>query len=863
MAKRKGLTETGHTLARLPLDPRVGRLLVEAKRQDCLREALVVASALTVQDPRERPREKQEAADQAHARYADAQSDFTGWLRWWTALDAEARKSGNALRRFCRNNFLNYRRAQEWRNLHRELRQVLRELKWKLPDAKQPWTDPGGSFSEPLHRAILAAIPSHIGFKEPGKPGYHGAGGRTFFVHPGSGTHGKGLRWAMAFELVETAKLYARNVARIDPAWFEQAAPHLCRYRYSDPSWDPAQGAVYAKESVLGYGLVLVEGRRVHYGRVAPDKAREIFIREALVNGNTRSPLPAMAKNRELVDWVRGLERKLRRRDGLLFPHGMFECFDERLPADSFTQRAFERWAARNPRRVDLEPEDLMVPLLEPLDEADYPDALWIPDSEDAVELHYHHNPADEEDGITMIVPLAELPRLPDWFGDWLVPGWREEKVTAMVRALDKHVRQRLPPVADVVEQFLSEWEGYEPHCFLREALLDFFRTEYDQGVAPDSFELDRLPRHLQMRYEVVGETGESLAASRSLPALRERLAEVIEERFARAATAAFPERRTRSWDWGEVPRTVIIEGGLHGFPALQDEGETVRSRVCPTEACAEERHRWGVARLWILGHAKAVKRLRNSLFEPRPAAAGEAVAAGRSGEASELNSLAAAFGDASVVNAGSGARRKPRPPAAWGREEVLALDHTGDLPRENREELVLTVVEGAVRSVAGEPVRTREGFEALSEAVAAELIAAREPVLVELRSILRRAQDIRELMESAGPAYAENLEDAREQYRDLFGAGWMRWASTVGWKTYGVAVEGLEVRLRRLVAAPPVKDLAKIERFWEGAREVELCACGAWHPVPDAVRWWREENRRRLVEFAPELRSRWGAKSA
>lgn len=854
--KRGGLTEVGHDLARIPVDPRVGRLLVEAGREDCLREALVVASALSVQDPRERPQDRLEAADRAQAKFQDPRSDFTGWLRWWHALDGAARKSNNALRRFCQENFLNYRRIQEWRSLHRELRDVLREMRWRLPDEKSPMGDPEGTFSEPLHRAILAAIPSHLGFKVPKQPGFQGAGGRTFFVHPGSGTHGKGWPWLMAFEMVETAKLYARNVAAFEPAWFEKAAPHLCRYRYSEPEWDPVQGAVYGKESIMAYGLTLVEGRRVHFGRVDPVKAREVFIWEALVYGRTKAPLPSMAGNRERFEWVRQMEKKLRRRDGLLFPQGIFGFFDEKIPRDCCTQKAFERWVARGASAMEVPLEDCMVPLTEPVAEEDYPDAWWIAGSEQPLELRYHHNPADEEDGITLVVPLARLAELPDWAGDWLVPGWLPEKVAALLRSLDKSLRERLPSVGDLAEQFLEEWEGYEPHCGLREALQDFVQSGFGQHVAMDSFDLDRVPRHLWMRFEAVGEEGERLASGRDLGELRRRLSGLIEERFAKAVAVAFAERGVTSWQWDEIPERVVVEGGLEGFPALKARGDSVCTRVFASLACAAEHHRWGVARLWLLAHAAEASRLRRALFEPSGEGGGSGWRGGADLRGSDLNSLAAAFGERPKVGGGARGKAVPAAAARWTRAEVLALDHIGSEPRANREELVLAVL---VQALGARRVRSREEFEAISRDSIRELFRVREEVLGPLGEILRRETVIRELLGSLGPGYAESAEEAREVWRGLFEAGWIRWAYVVGWTRYALAVEGLEVRLRRMAAGAPAKDAAKMERFWSGAVDAVNCRCGERHPVPEAVDWWREEHGRRLREFAPELRGRWG----
>jgi len=380
--KHTELTGLGHTLARLPLDPRIGRILISADEEGCLAEGLIIASALTVQDPRERPQDKQQAADEAHAKFRDKRSDFTGWLKLWFAIDEVRSKSGNQLRKFCQKNFLNYRRTQEWINLHRELRDTLRQMKWKLPPATQSITDPGDTYSEPLHRAILAAIPSQIGMSLGRKLGYKGANDSTFHLFPGSGVFGTAPAWVMAFEIVETAKLYARNLAMFDPGWFEKVAPHLCRYRYNNPHWVKEQGAVYGEERVLAFGLPVVEKRRVHYGRIDRALSREIFILEALVNGNTRAPLVALQHNRETMDAAARLEHKMRRLGGLVHPEAVIAFYEDKLPPTICTQKDFEQWISAQPEGfIDFGLEDCIIPQSTPISVEDYPDKLVSPDS--------------------------------------------------------------------------------------------------------------------------------------------------------------------------------------------------------------------------------------------------------------------------------------------------------------------------------------------------------------------------------------------------------------------------------------------------------------------------------------------------
>ncbi|MEO0446019.1 MAG: DUF3418 domain-containing protein, partial [Verrucomicrobiota bacterium] len=648
---------------------------------------------------------------------------------------------------------------------------------------------------------------------------------------------------------------------------------HLCRYRYSDPTWDAAQGAVYGKETMMAFGLILIPERRIHLGRVDPEKAREVFIWEALIHGRTRSPLLALEENRRMIAEVKRWEHKLRRRDGLLHWQGAFEFYDEVLPEGCCSQKAFEQWVSKDPTRVRFDREDVMIPLLEPVEDEDYPDEFWIPGSDPAISLplSYHHYPTDEEDGITVTIPIGALEQVPDWAGDWLVPGWLPDKVTAVLRSLAKPIRQLFPPIGDVAEAFLEEWEGYEPHCFLLDAVIDFLRASYDQHVERDAFDRERVPLFLSMRYEITDEKGKRLASGRDLATIRAAMEPVLRERVAKAMSGAFEERRMTSWTLAAIPERVSILTGAEGYPALEDEGEAVRSRVLPEGDCARETHGWGVARLIDLTRKQEMAALRKELFAPerarQPTPAAKTVGRqNRKSEAQELNSLAAAFGSLSGPTEAampSDMVQKKRLASssaseiAWSREALWELDQLGEAPRENREELLLSLI---VVAMGDELPRTKSEFEQVSERVMKDLWSARLQVLEHLVPLLQQVAAVRSRWEMLGVGYEENRLDGEEQWRQLFAPGWMRWATRVGWRAYGAVVEGVLLRVKRMEGAPPAKDLAKMDRFWERAPLVEDCgACGKFHPIPRAVEQWREQNRVRLVEFAPEVKGRFG----
>jgi ATP-dependent helicase HrpA len=834
--RKRHLTPIGRTLARIPVDPRIGRFLIGGRDEGCLREALIVASALSVQDPRERPLDRQEQADQAHARFRDKRSDLTGWLRWWHGLH-EAGTSNNALRKFCDRNFLNYRRTQEWRNLHSELVDVVRDLKWDLAELKRPLSNPADSFSETLHRAALTAIPSQIGFHRGKKLGYKGAGDRTFYLHPGSGVFGSSPVWVMAFEVVETAKLYARNAAAFDPTWFEKAVPHLCRYAYGDAHWDPVQGAVYGKERVMAYGLTLIEGRRVHYGRVDPALAREIFIREGLIEANLGATVPALSENLALIERVRRLEHKMRRRDGLLFPESIYAFYDERLPKEVHTRKQFEQWV-EGPGKglLALTLDDCIVPQLEPIHEEDFPDEL------DGFALSYLHDPSSADDGITLEIPLTKLHGIPDWTGDWLVAGWLREKVLAMLRALDKHIRQSLPSLGEICDSFLDDWEGYRPECSLEVALLEHLRTHYEQHVTAESIDHSRISLFLRMRY-VVTDRGQVRASGRDLAALRRDLADEIEACLARAAARAFRNRPVQIWDFGNLPKEIATGGGSFVYPALAQTREGIELRAFPTADCADWHHRIGTAALLLETAPDEAKRLRQQILAVGPPTGG---AAGTS-----LNSLAQAF-------QGQGAAKTR--PASISRtvrlsmDQWLLLDQLGPSPRTNRDDLILRVVIEAT----GTPLpRDATQFGQSLVRLRGRAADTIDQVLGHLGCVVTAAASVVSLLERAGPEYSESMDDVRRQVESLFRGRWLLEGSLAA---LSVDWQGLEARITRMLGNAPAKDLGKLER-WEEARgrvrEVPPCPCGEGHLTSGEREIRDADSRLRLAHFAPEWRSR------
>ncbi|HMI68926.1 MAG TPA: ATP-dependent RNA helicase HrpA, partial [Solirubrobacteraceae bacterium] len=465
---KQRLTRLGRRLARLPVDPRLGRMVLEAGRHACADEVIVIAAALSIQDPRERPTEKRQAADEQHARFADERSDLLAYLNLWHYLHERQRAlSGSAFRRLCRAEFVHFLRVREWQDLVAQLREAARELRIEV---NQTPAEP-----DDVHRALLAGLLSHIGMRDPSRREYQGARGARFAIFPGSSLAKRQPNWVMAAELVETSRLWGREVARIEPAWVEPLAEHLARRTYSEPRWDRKRSAVVATERVTVYGLPVVAGRTVAYGRIDPELARELFIRRALVERDWDTRHAFFAENGRMLEEVDALERRTRRRDVLVGDEVLVAFFDERIPSDVVSGAHFDRWwrdeRREHPDLLTYTRDLLVAPQVAGALDADGRPDTWR-QGDLSLALSYEFEPGSDRDGVTVHVPLKALPQLrPDGF-EWLVPALREELVTTLLRSLPKDLRRPLAPVPDPTARVL---EALEPR---REPLLDALARE-------------------------------------------------------------------------------------------------------------------------------------------------------------------------------------------------------------------------------------------------------------------------------------------------------------------------------------------------------------------------------------------------
>ncbi|SDS27283.1 ATP-dependent RNA helicase HrpA [Jiangella sp. DSM 45060] len=595
---KERLTAVGRSLSQLPIDPRLARMILEANRNGCVREVLVIAAALSIQDPRERPTDQRDVADAFHARFADPTSDFLAFLNLWRYVKEQQQElSSSAFRRLCRTEHLNYLRVREWQDLESQLRQLVKPLGVTL-------NTPDGA-PEHIHQSLLSGLLSHIGVKDESINEYQGARGAKFAVFPGSGLFKKPPRWVMSAELVETSRLWARVNARIDPAWAEPLAEHLVKRTYSEPHWERKAGAVMGFEKVMLYGVVIVPRRKVTYARVDPELSRELFIRHALVEGDWSTHHRFFHENRELLEDVEELEHRARRRDIVVDDETLFEFYDQRIPADVVSGRHFDSWwkKARHerPDLLTFSTDLLTTDAAGAVTQADYPDS-W-PGDDLGLRLTYQFEPGSSADGVTVHVPIEVLNQVePDGF-DWQVPGLRPELVTALIKALPKQLRRSFVPAPDTAREALAQLPPSPSGQPFTAALARVLHRLRAVPVTADDFDLSKVPDHLRMTFRVLDDKGQPAGEGKNLDALKVRLKQQLRQIMA-AAASSIERTGLTAWPGGELPRTFEQRRSGHvvtGYPALVDEGATVALKVLPTPADQARAMRTGNRRLLLL----------------------------------------------------------------------------------------------------------------------------------------------------------------------------------------------------------------------------------------------------------------------
>ena len=606
---RRQITETGLQLARLPLDPRVGRMILAAKREGCLNEILIIASVLSIQDPRERPMDKREAADNAHAKFAGEGSDFMSYLKLWDFFDnaLKTKKTNKDLLNQCHSNFLSFLRLKEWRELHGQIKQITDEMEFKLNEKEANY--------EQIHKALLAGLLGNIGFKDGDSDSYAGARGIRFHIAPGSTLKKTRPKWVIAAELVDTTKLYARCVAKIEPDWIEPLARGLTESQYSDPRWDRKMGMVNAWERVSLYGLTIIPKRRVHYGPINPAESREIFIREALANGEFDTRAAFFVANEHLIAEVEELEHKARRQDVLVDEHKLFAFYDAKIPADIFQAATFEKWRETaekdNPKLLYLTRDDLMRHGADAITAVQFPEKITLDGVE--ITLKYRFEPNHVLDGVTATIPLALLNQLNPTQTEWLVPGMLREKLTYLIKALPKTFRRVCVPVPEFVTKFLDENKVGEGA--IKQVLAAHIQRVTTLKIDIDDW-VEETPAHLLMNFSVVDDAGRELAMGRDWNALKKQLGSAAQLTF-RNTLPDIEKTGLKQWDFGDLPEKLSFErDGLKvtGYPALEDNEDSISVKLFDTEREAVVNHRKGVCRLMRFELKEQMKQLEKSL---------------------------------------------------------------------------------------------------------------------------------------------------------------------------------------------------------------------------------------------------------
>ncbi|MEU6643330.1 ATP-dependent RNA helicase HrpA [Saccharomonospora sp. NPDC046836] len=796
------LTGVGQQLAQLPVDPRLGRMIVEAAENGCVREVMIIAAGLSIQDPRERPADKQQAAAQQHARFADPSSDFLAYLAMWEYLHEQQRAlSNNQFRKLCRTEFLNYLRVREWQDIYGQLRQLAKPLGITLNTVAG---DP-----QRIHTSLLAGLLSHVGLKDPSNGDYVGARGTRFSVFPGSALFKKQPRWIASAELVETSKLWARVNARVEPEWIEPLAQHLVKRTYSEPHWERKQGAVMANERVTLYGIPLVAGRKVNYGRIDPETSRELFIRHALVEGDWDTNHRFFRENLDLLDEVEDLENRARRRDILVDDETLFAFYDKRVGAEVVSARHFDTWWKKarreQPDLLNFEKAMLINVGADEVRAADYPDTWTQGDL--LFPLTYQFEPGADADGVTVHIPLPVLNQVSVDGFDWLVPGLREELVTVLIKSLPKVIRRNFVPAPDTAKLVLSRVDASDG------LLLDVLARELEalRGVAvdPGAFEPDVIADHLRMTFRVVDERKRTLAEGKDLEVLRQRLDDRLRKTISAAADSV--ERSgLRTPTFGELPQVFQARRRGHevkAYPALVDEGDSVAVRMLDTPGQQRKAMWEGTRRLLRLNVPSPMKYLNRHL--------------------SNTSKLVLTRNPHGSVGA--------------------LLEDCADC-----------AVDKLVAE-AGGPTWDEAGFATLLGRVRTGLNGTVLSVLREVEDILRAAHDVEaRLADTRGDALRESLADIREQLDGLVrpgfvtGTGYDRLPDLVRY------VRAIERRLEKL-PADPVRDVERLREV-QWLRQEYQAALDAVPPRTDPspelgeIRWMIEELR--VSFFAQTLRT-------
>ncbi len=604
------LTQIGRQLAQLPIDPRLGRMVIEAAKNGSLHEVMMIVSALSIQDPRERPQEKQQSADDKHRRFADKESDFLAFVNLWHFIQEQQKElTKNQFRKLCQKDYLNYLRVREWQDIYHQLRLAVREM--GLPINSEP------ANYQQIHTALLSGLLSHIGLKDNEKMHYLGARNAHFYLFPNSVLFKKQPKWVMAAELVETTKLWGRMVARIEPEWVEPLAKHLTKSSYSEPRWAKSKGAVVADEKVSLYGIPIVASRPVMYGAIDPVVSREIFIRSALVEGEWHNNYKFFKENNRLIKEIEELEHKSRRRDILVDEQVLFEFYDQRIGTDVVSSKHFDSWwkkaSQKDPELLNFEKSFLMNDNANKVSELDFPN-FWYQGSL-KLKLSYQFEIGQDHDGVTVHIPLPLLNQIePEGF-DWQIPGLRHELVVSLIKSLPKAMRRNFVPAPNYADAFLGKAEPFAKP--LLESLTYELRRMTGVTVDPELWDLTQLPPHLRMTFRVIDEKGKKIAESENLDELKFQLKDQVQSTLSNIADDGIEQSGVHLWNFADLPQFYEQKKqhfSVKAYPAIVDEKESVGIKLFETEFEQVQAMQAGLRRLLLLNVPSPIKYLHEKL---------------------------------------------------------------------------------------------------------------------------------------------------------------------------------------------------------------------------------------------------------
>lgn len=604
------LTQIGRQLAQLPLDPRLGRMVLEAKKHGCVREMMVISSALSIQDPRERPLDKQQIADEKHYRFINKRSDFLAYLNLWDFVQQQQAILSNAqFRKQCKQDLLNFMRLREWQDIYSQLRQVIKELGIAINSEPADY--------QAIHISLLAGLLSHIGQKAADKADFLGVRNARFMIFPASGLFKKPPKWVMVAELVETNKLWGRIAADIEPDWIEPLAGHLVKYHYSEPHWSKKQGAVMASESVTLLGLPIVASRQVNYSKIDPLLCRELFIRHALVEGDWRTSHTFYQQNLTLLAEVEELEHKSRRRDIVVDDDALFDFYEQRIGSQIVSSRHFDRWWKQvskvQPDLLTFNKDMLMRETANNVTLAEYPnywqqEALKLP-------LTYQFEPGAAVDGVTVHIPLSVLNQVKDEGFDWQIPGLREELVIALIKSLPKSLRRNFVPAPNYAKAFLERMpvpQGKLLDCLIRE-----LRHMTGVTIDAEAWQWDQLPDHLKIAFRIIDENNHIIAESRDLSTLKIQLKQQVQQTLAAVVNNSIEQSGLHIWSFDDLPQLYEQKRGSYlvkAYPALVDEKNSVAIRLFETQVEQQQAMAQGLRRLLLLNIPSPIKYLHEKL---------------------------------------------------------------------------------------------------------------------------------------------------------------------------------------------------------------------------------------------------------